>query len=110
MSAFAPFAYGEPGQGLGFFNALLDAAEWSEGLTLPLSKSQETNILLALRGIANGFQVPDSHASPLDWAQPVRGISEPTESSELTNTPILVRYSRDSCMLLMCPLQNLKGL
>ncbi|KAF8509690.1 WD40-repeat-containing domain protein [Gautieria morchelliformis] len=71
MSAFAPLAYCEPGQGLGFFNALLDAAEWSERWTPPLSKSRETNILLALRGIGNGFQVPNSHASPLDWVQPI---------------------------------------
>ena len=71
ISAFAPAAYGEPGQGLSFFNALLDAGEWSEPWTLPLPKSRETNILLALRGIANGFQVPDSQASTLDWAQAV---------------------------------------
>ena len=72
MSAFAPAAYGGPGQGLAFFNALLDAAEWSEPWTSSLSKSRETNILLALRGIANGFQVPpDSYASSPDWIQPV---------------------------------------
>ena len=75
MSAFAPAAYGEPGQGLAFFNALLDAAEWSEPWTMPLSKSRETNILLALRGVANGFQVPsDSHAPTLDWEQSVRNM------------------------------------
>lgn len=76
MSAFAPAAYGEPGQGLEFFNALLDAAEWSEPWSPPLPKSRETNLLLALRGIANGFQVPDSHTSTMDWVQPVRVLED----------------------------------
>jgi hypothetical protein len=72
ITAFAPTAYAASGQGLTFLSALLDAAEWPQPWTPPLSKTRETNILLALRGIANAFQTTDTAAVALEWVQPVR--------------------------------------
>ncbi|KAF8584089.1 PFU-domain-containing protein [Ramaria rubella] len=71
IAAFAPTAYQDPGQGLTFLNALLDAAEWSEPWTAPLGKSRETNGLLALRGIANAIQASESDGPILDWVKPI---------------------------------------
>jgi hypothetical protein len=39
-----------------FYNTLLKAAEWASPWELPLTKIKETNILLALRAVANGLQ------------------------------------------------------
>ncbi|KAF8516963.1 phospholipase A-2-activating protein [Hysterangium stoloniferum] len=71
LIAICPSAYKGPGQALGFLNALLDAAEWSEPWRAQLPKSRETNTLLALRGVANAIQVSESDASIPDWIQPI---------------------------------------
>lgn len=45
-----------PGLRVKFFQVLFKAAEWNTPWQVPISKSRETNVLLALRALVNSLQ------------------------------------------------------
>ncbi|KAI5120473.1 hypothetical protein M0805_006493 [Coniferiporia weirii] len=56
VSGYCPSAYANPAVAAQFYASLLKAAEWDVPWDVPMPKSRETNVLLALRAIANAFQ------------------------------------------------------
>lgn len=68
LSSYCPRVYADPAHALNFFHALLDGAEWGVPWETPLPKHRDTNVLLALRALANGFQ--DSiNPQDTNWVQ-----------------------------------------
>ena len=55
IMGFCPFAYSDPAVAAQFFSSLLKAAEWDSPWEAPVPRTRETNVLLALRALANAF-------------------------------------------------------
>ena len=66
VCAYSPGAFAGQGEGLRLFRALLTAADWTSDWAAPLSKTRETNTLLALRAVANAAQWAKE-----EWVAPV---------------------------------------
>ncbi|KAJ3866808.1 phospholipase A-2-activating protein [Lentinula novae-zelandiae] len=56
VAAFCPGAFDTPALKSRFIQALITAGEWSSTWNLPLQKSREINLTLALKALANMFQ------------------------------------------------------
>ncbi|THH03422.1 hypothetical protein EW145_g6267 [Phellinidium pouzarii] len=66
VSGYCPSAYADSAVAEQFFTSLLKAAEWDAPWETPIPKSRETNILLALRAVANALQ-EGTQPSTVDW-------------------------------------------
>lgn len=56
LIGFSPKTFEDPDLKEFFYRTLFQASEWNEAWSSPLPKTRETNILLALRTLANGIQ------------------------------------------------------
>ena len=72
ISGFCPSSYSSPDVAGPFFAAILKAAEWESEWETPLPKHRETNVLLALRALANAFQEDTTLSdADCDWVAAV---------------------------------------
>lgn len=72
-----------------FYHNLLKAAEWTSPWAPPLTKIKETNILLALRAVANGLQEGIKGGEP--WLKQVHGF---ITFCSLSGTKCMYRFYR----------------
>lgn len=68
ICGYCPAAYSDPKVASQFFNSLLRAAEWDEEWETPMPKQRQTNILLALRSLANAFSDKVVRSDWQEWA------------------------------------------
>lgn len=72
-----------------FYHKLLKTAEWTAPWEHPLTKIKETNILLALRAVANGLQEGVKGDEP--WLKHVHGF---ITLCDLSGTKCMYRFYR----------------
>ncbi|TFY76722.1 hypothetical protein EWM64_g7288 [Hericium alpestre] len=89
-----------------FFDALFKASDWTTDLTTPMPKAQETNILLALRTMANAVQ-DRTQIGDGEWVEDTLARAAQTPYVALTKTQrlaVATLYFNLSCVSLQEPL------